>query len=84
MYSLGVRFRFLFTDRTFFRPVVTVPYPINKKNIVFKTSFKSLFIKSHTKFHGDSVKNESARTKNYRGGAKRPTPQPVRVNEIKH
>ena len=22
-----------------------------------------------TKFHGDSVKNESARTKNYRGGA---------------
>ena len=43
-----------------FRPV---SYPINKKNIFLnKKSFKLLFIKV-TKFHGDSVKNESARTK---------------------
>ena len=37
-----------------------VPYPINKKTYLFnKTSFKLLFIK-FTKFHCDSVKNESA------------------------
>jgi len=28
------------------------------------------------KFHGDSVKNESARTKNYREGANPPPPPP--------
>ena len=31
-------------------------------------------------FHGDSVKNESDRTRNYKGGAKRPPPILFRVN----
>ena len=58
---------FFFTDRTFFRPI---PYPID-----FKIFFKLLVIKSH-KFHGDGVKNESARTKKCRG-APNAAPQPV-------
>ena len=38
-----------------------------KDQIFYKKSFNLLFIKSH-KFHDDSVKNESAGSKNYRGG----------------
>jgi len=39
--------------------------------------FKKIFFKQKNplKFHGDSVKNESARTKNLPGGAKRPPPR---------
>ena len=33
------------------------------------------------KFHGDSVKNESARAKKLEGGAKRPPPSLYRVNK---
>ena len=51
---------YFFTDRPFFHPV---PYPIYKKKYFFsKKSFTFLFIKRH-KFHGDCVKNQSARTK---------------------
>ena len=38
---------------------------------------KILFLKKVNEFQGDSVKNESARTKKLQGGAKRPPPQPV-------
>ena len=48
-------FRFFPQTRHFFSPV---PYPINKKNPLDYYSFKVKY------FHGDSVKNESARTKN--------------------
>ena len=60
---------------TFYRPL---PYPMHKKN--FKKSF-SLLIMISQKFHGDSVKNESARAKKkLEGGAKRPPPSLFRVN----
>ena len=43
----------------FHRPDSFVPYPINKKNIFNKNSLNYCSLKV-TKFHGDSVKNESA------------------------
>ena len=51
-------FRFFFQTRIFFRPV---SFTRNKKKLT-KKSFKLLFMKGK-KFHGDSVKNESARAK---------------------
>ena len=67
-------FRFFFQRLDFFSAL----YPIKLKNKNFnKKSFKLLFIKVE-KFHGDSVKNESARTKKLQGGgAKHSPPQPV-------
>jgi len=54
--------------RHFPRPV---PNTINKKNPLNYYSFKVKY------FLGDSVKNESATTKNYRGGGRQTPPQPV-------
>jgi len=72
-------FRFFFIDQTFFRPV---PYPINKKNIFLTKNPLNYYSLKVTKFHRDSVKNESARTKKLQGGAKRhPPPRLFRVNE---
>ena len=61
-------FRFFSQTGLFFRPVL---YP--KKMFFNIKFFKLLFIKI-TKFHGDSVKNENARTKNYRGAPNAPPP----------
>ena len=49
----------------------TLPYLLKKKLIKCPKLL----------FHGDSVKNESDRTRNYKGGAKRPPPILFRVNE---
>ena len=67
-------FRFFFTDRTFIPPC-TLPYKL-KKNIFLTKNPLNYYSLKVTKFHGDSVKNESAKTKkNYGGGgAKRPPP----------
>ena len=65
-YSLGAL-------QTFYRPV---PYPMRKKKKITKKSFKLLFMKSQ-KFHGDSVTNESAREKNYKGGGRQTSPPPA-------
>ena len=70
---------FFFTDRTFFPPC-TLPYKL-KKNIFLTKNPLNYYSLKVTKFHGDSVKNESARTKNYRGGAKRPPPSLFRVKQ---
>ena len=66
-------FKFFFTDWTFFLPC-NLPYKLKKKKFL---SFKLLSIKSHKISHSDSVKNESARTKSYRGGGRQTPPQPV-------
>jgi len=50
----------------FFRPV---PYPINKKYVFLAKNSLNYYSLKVTKFHGDNVKNESTRTKNYMGGA---------------
>ena len=52
-------------DRIFSRPV---PYPINEKKNLTKNPLNYYSLKV-TKFHGDSVKNESARTKKTTEGA---------------
>ena len=60
-----------------FFPHCTLPYELkNKKNFNKNPlNYKSLKV---TKFYGDSFKNESARTKNYREVAPNSTPpQPV-------
>ena len=64
-------FRFFYTDRTFYRPV---PYSMHKKMFLSKNhlNFHSLKV---TTFHSDSVKDESARTKNTgRGLSNAPPP----------
>ena len=55
-------FRFFFSQTgLFFRPV---PYPMNlKKNIFLTKNPLNYYSLKVTKFHGDSVKNKSARTK---------------------
>ena len=60
-----------------FRPV---PYTFNLKNKIFfyKKSFKLLYIKDH-KFHRESVKNESGRTKTLQEGRQTPTPACLRL-----
>ena len=50
--------------------LLTLPYPLHKKKFT-KESFKLLVMKSQ-KFHGDSVKNESARAKKLEGGRQSP------------
>ena len=66
-------FRFFFyTLRTFYRPV---PYPMHKKKFT-KNTLKYYLLKVK-KFHGDSFKNESARTKKIEGGrGQTPPPSP--------
>ena len=56
-----------------------------KKRKNTKKSFKLLFMKSQ-KFHGDSVKNESARAKKARGGGRQTPPPPslFTVKEEQH
>ena len=58
-------FRFFYTLRTFYHPV---PYPMHKKKNFTKNPLKYYLLKVK-KFHGDSVKNESARAKKLEGGA---------------
>ena len=60
-----------FTDRTFFLPC-TLPCKL-KKIVLTKKPLNYCSLKV-TKFHGDIVKNERARTKKLQGGAKRPPP----------
>ena len=67
-------FRFFFTDRTFFPPC-TLHYKFKKKQILTKNPLNYYSFKV-TKFHGDSVKNESARTKKLQGGGRQTPPQP--------
>ena len=52
-------FRFFFTDQNFFLPC-TLPYNLKKNLPKNPLNYYSLKVK---KFHGDSVKNKSARTK---------------------
>ena len=54
---------FFSQTRLFFRPV---PYPINKKK--FTKNPLNYDLLKVTQFHGDSVKNKSARTKQLQGG----------------
>ena len=67
--KLSAILEFLFHRTDFFQPC-TLSYKL-KKNCLQK-SFKLLFIKVK-KFHGDSVKNESARTKKLQRGGGRQT-----------
>ena len=53
-------FRFFYKARTFYRPV---PYPMNKKNKKILQIILKVSIYLVNKFHGNSVKNESARAK---------------------
>ena len=65
-------FRFFFTQTVLF----TALYPtLCIKNIKknYKNSLNYYLLKVK-KFHGDSVKNDSARAKKLEGGAKRPPP----------
>jgi len=66
-----------FTDRTFFPP-----FTLPKLKIFNKKSFKLIFIESH-KFHGDSVKNERARTKRTTGGGPNAPPACLGLNKIR-
>ena len=63
---------FFCKDRTFFCPVT---YPINKNKIFFSKNPLHYYSLKVTKFHSDSVKNESATTKNNKGPV-RQTPPP--------
>ena len=75
VFRSGALVKFFFTDRTFVRPI---PYLINKKKYFFYKNTLNYYALKVKTFHSDSVKNESARTKNYwGGGAKRPPAQPV-------
>ena len=70
--KVTAQFRFFFlTDWTFFRPV---PYPVTINKRILKKNPLNYYSLKVTKFHGDKVKNESARTKKLRGGLKRPLP----------
>ena len=61
---------FFSQTRLFFRPV---PYPINKKKIT-KNPLNYDLLKV-TQFHGERVRNESARTNKLQGGPKRRPPR---------
>ena len=65
---------FFSQTRLFFRPV---PYPINKKK--FTKNPLNYDLLKVTQFHGDSVKNKSARTKQLQGGGGCQTPRLFRV-----
>ena len=71
-------FRFFFTDRTFFSPC-TLPYAKKKKLTKNPSNYYLWKVK---KFYGDSVTNESARGKKIEGGAKRPPPAFIGLNNI--
>ena len=65
----------------FFHPV---PYPVNQKKYFFLTNLNYYLLK-FTKFHGDSVKNKSARTKKpqvWGGAPNAPSPSQFRVNYL--
>ena len=63
---------FRFSQTGLFFPPCTLPYKL-KKNIFFTKNPLNYYSLKVTKFHDDSVKNESARTKKLQGrGAKRP------------
>ena len=59
-------FRFYFHRPDFFPPC-TLPCKF-KKNIFLTTNPPNYYSLKVTKFHGDSVKNESARAKKLEGG----------------
>ena len=66
--------------RLFFRPA---PYPINKKK--FTKNLLNYYSLKLKKFHGDSVKNESAWTKKLQeGGRRTPPPSLFRVKDFIH
>ena len=60
---------FFFTDRTFFRPV---SYPINLEKYVLTKNPLNYYLLKVTKFHGDSFKTESARSKKLEGERQTP------------
>jgi len=67
-----------FFHRPDFFPPCTLPYKL-KKNIFLTKNPLNYYALKVTKFHGDSVKNESASTKKLQGGgAKHPPPSLVR------
>ena len=69
---------FFYTLRTFYRPV---PNPMHEKKKLQKKPLNYYFWKVK-KFHGDSVKNESARAKKLEGGGcQTPPPSLFRVKE---
>jgi len=48
---------------------------MHKKKYFYKNPL-NLYLSKVLKFHGDSVKNESERAKNYKGGTPNATPPP--------
>ena len=74
-----MHFQWLFKNIVF-RSVALV----RKKVIGYFRFFSQTGLFFHcTKFHGDGVKNKSARTKNYERGAKQPPHRLFRVHKAK-